>query len=76
MERLAMNNIGTITDKLLSKYGSAPMTIRTEGSVLVIRSNSNETRFTNWELTPVDEIVLSVGNLIRESSGHRVLLNG
>jgi hypothetical protein len=71
-----MNTIGTITQQLLREFGNAPMTIRTESNVLVIKSNNNETRFTNWQNTPMEEIISSTRGIVRESTSGRTLING
>ena len=71
-----MNTIGTITQQLLREFGNAPMTIRTESNVLIIRSNENETRFTNWQNVPLEEIIASTRGIVRESTSGRVLING
>jgi len=70
------NTIGTITTQLLAAYGSKPMTIRTEGSVLVIKANGNESRFVDWENTNVNDIIHTVGGTLSESTDSRVLLRG
>lgn len=70
------NNIGTITQHLLDAFGSKPMTIRTESNTLVIKANGIETRFVNWENTPVEDIVRSTRVTFSESTDSRVLLRG
>lgn len=71
-----MNNIGTITQHLLDAFGNKPMTIRTEANTLVIKANGVETRFVNWEHTPVADIVQSTRTTFSESVDTRVLLRG
>jgi hypothetical protein len=69
-------NIGTITQHLLHAFGNKPMTIRTESNALIIKANGIETRFVNWENTPVDDIVQSTRATFSESTDSRVLLRG
>lgn len=71
-----MNTIGTITQQLLREFGNAPMTIRTESNVLIIKSNNNETRFTNWQHIPIEDIIASTRGIVRESASGKVLING
>lgn len=71
-----MNNIGTITQRLLDVFGNKPMTIRTESKTLIIKSNGIETRFVNWEQTPVEDIIQSTRTTFSESADSRVLLRG
>lgn len=70
------NNIGTVTQHLLNAFGSKPMTIRTESNILIIKANGVETRFANWENTPIDDIVQSTRMTFSESTDSRVLLRG
>lgn len=71
-----MNNIGTVTQQLLNAFGSKPMTIRIESNALVIKANGVETRFINWESTPIQDIVQSTRATFSESTDPRVLLRG
>ena len=71
-----MNSIGTITQRLLEVFGNKPMTIRTESKTLIIKSNGVETRFVNWEHTPVEDIIQTTRTTFSESTDTRVLLRG
>lgn len=70
------NTIGTITNQLLKTFGDKPMTIRTESNTLVIKVNGVESRFLNWELTPVQDIIATTRSTFSESTDSRVLLRG
>lgn len=71
-----MNTIGTVTRELLDAFGSKPITIRTESNnVLIIKANNIETRFCNWQSTPIQEILNSTKRCLNESRDTRVLLN-
>lgn len=71
-----MNTIGTITQRLLEVFGSMPVTIRTESTVLIIRAGGAETRICNWQEAPLEDIVRSAQGCLNESSDTRVLLRG
>ena len=75
-----MNTINEITNAIFaefSKTGQKPISLHTEGSVLVIKIGNADTRILNWEFISVSSIVeIARGLTLQENYKGNVLLHG
>lgn len=74
-----MNTIETVTRSLASELGLnfQSFTVYTEGSLLTLKLKDASICISNWQSTPISQIVETAKSLtLKESFTNKVLLNG
>ena len=75
-----MNTLNEITTAIFNEFnniGLKPVSLHTEGNVLVIKIGNADTRILNWEFMSVSSIIdIARGLTLQENYKGNVLLHG